>query len=153
MFIPPKKCEEFTAAIDRILDRRSTVTKQEVLSLIGKLRWASACVFAGAAFVRRLELHANKAQRLHHWVKTTHMRKDLIWWRAQIERARVGIPFKRSLAPMDGGDIHVLTDASTGLGMGGWTTKSDDWSEHAGTDIFNPPKCKAPDIFWKGCAA
>ncbi|NRA57493.1 MAG: hypothetical protein HRU13_05175 [Phycisphaerales bacterium] len=155
VFIPPAKCTEFLAAIDRILNAgSSSITKLEVLSLIGKLRWASACVFAGAAFVRRMELYANKTQRLDHHVPAGPLKPDLIWWRAQIVRAAVGIPFRYILTPRHSGDIHVLTDASTGDGMGGWTTGQGDWfrtrwSDHSRTDIFAPSTGKAPDIFWK----
>ena len=153
VFIPPLKLRAYCAAIDRILNRR-TVSKQEVLSLIGKLRWASACVTAGPAFVRRLEEYANRTRRLIDKVKTGPLRADLIWWRAQIKRAAVGIPFKYILTPRDGGDVHVLTDASTGDGMGGWTKGAGDWfryrwSDHPRADIFAPAKGKAPDIFWK----
>ena len=155
VFIPPAKCTEFLAAIDRILNAGSnSITKLEVLSLIGKLRWASACVFAGAAFVRRMEIHANLTVRLDHHVKTAPLKPDLIWWRAQIVRAAVGIPFRYILTPRYGGDIHVLTDASTGDGMGGWTTGKGDWfrtrwSDNSRTDVFAPSTGKAPDIFWK----
>lgn len=157
VFIPPIKCEEYVAAIDRILGR-STVTKQEVLSLIGKLRWASACIFAGPAFVRRLELYANKTQRLHDKVKVAPLKPDLVWWRAQILRGAVGIPFKHILTPRSGGDIHVLTDASTGDGMGGWIKGTGEWfryrwNESPRADIFAPTSGKAPDIFWKELCA
>ena len=153
VYIPPLKLKAYCAAIDRILSRKS-VKKQEVLSLTGKLRWASVCVTAGPAFVRRLEEYANKARRLHDHVKTAPLRKDLIWWRAQVKRAALGIPFKYILTPRDGGDIHILTDASTGDGMGGWSKTSGHWfrcrwSDHPRADIFSPPKGKAPDIFWK----
>ena len=153
VFIPPLKCQAYTAAIDRLLTNRS-VTKQEVLSLIGKLRWASACVFAGPAFLRRMEHAAHAAPTLTHMVRTRPMRKDLIWWRAQIQRAAVGIPFKHILANSADGEVQVLTDASTGLGMGGWSPTSGDWfrfkwSQSQRTDIFSPETGKAPDIFWK----
>jgi hypothetical protein len=72
----------------------------------------------------------------------------------QIKRASMGIPFRYILTARDGGDIHVLTDASTGDGMGGWTREDGDWFRHRWTDhpradIFSPPIGKAPDIFWK----
>ena len=157
--IPAAKCAEYGALIDRLLDEdRTEVTKQEVLSLVGKLRWASACVFAGPAFVRRMELYANRTRRLQDKVKTRPMRPDLIWWKAQIERAAVGMEFARILAKHDSGDVHVLTDASTLDGMGGWSSTSgqyfrERWSDHARRDIFAPVVGKAPDIFWKEMCA
>ena len=153
VFIPQGKRDQYLSAIDRILSLEK-VSKQEVLSLIGKLRWASACVFAGPAFVRRLEIEANKVRELHYWVRTGPLKKDLVWWRAQIVRASMGIPFKHILASPADSDIHVLTDASTDIGMGGWCKSSGQWFRHRWSDsprrdVFQPPTGKAPDIFWK----
>ena len=153
VFIPPLKCEAYLAAIDRLLTEKH-VTKREALSLIGKLRWASACVFAGPAFLRRIEKEVHASKYLRSMINTRPMKRDLIWWRSQIERAAVGIPFDHILANHADGDVQILTDASTGLGMGGWSKTSGQWfrykwSDSPRKDIFSPASGKAPDIFWK----
>ena len=99
---------------------RKKVTKLELLSLIGKLRWASVVVFGGNAFVRRMEFVANSVSHTSHHVDVAYFKTDLQWWRQQILYGVNGIPFDFLLRPKDKGDVHVLTDASTGIGMGGW---------------------------------
>ena len=102
------------------------VTQKQLLSLIGKLRWASVCIFDGNAFVRRMESVAFSVKYLHHHVKVNKFRTDLAWWKEQIQRGANGISFSFLLRAKDKGDVEVLTDASTGIGMGGWS-KSGDW--------------------------
>ena len=155
VFIPQAKRDELLAAIDRVLGMK-TVSQLEVLSLIGKLRWASVCIFAGAAFVRRLEQQANRVKATHMHINVQPLKKDLLWWHAQISRAADGVSFSDLLRRRDGGDIHVLTDASTGDGMGGWCKPSGDWfryrwADHERVDVFTDDK--NPDIFWKEMAA
>ncbi len=119
VFIPEIKLRVMLDEIDDFLGRKS-VLKKELLSLVGKLRWASVCIYAGPAFVRRMEKVAASVPYLKHHVDVYQFRKDLIWWRNQILLGSRGIKFIDILRARDRGDIHVLIDASTGIGMVGW---------------------------------
>ncbi len=59
------------------------------------------------------------------------------------------------LTDADQGDVHVLTDASTGIGMGGWNRNGNwfryRWTDHPNKQLFANPKI--PDIYWKEMCA
>ncbi|MCP4478643.1 MAG: hypothetical protein GY818_11175 [Planctomycetaceae bacterium] len=154
VFIPDVKMRVILGELDAVL-ARSSVTQLTLLSLIGKLRWASVCLYAGPAFVRRMERSAYSVHRLHHFVKVSKFREDLVWWRVQILRGNQGIQFVDILRELDKGDVHVLTDASTGIGMGGWNRSGQwfrfRWTDHSNRVLFRNPKF--PDIYWKEMCA
>ena len=52
--IPKAKVDRINRDVEGMLNIKKVPQKQ-VLSLIGKLRWASVCIFGGSAFVRRME--------------------------------------------------------------------------------------------------
>ena len=86
-------------------------TKRQLLSLIGKLSFASRVVRTGKAFISRL-LHATKrASALHHHVKLTHDAKaDLRWW-SLCMRSHNGVSFYNPSWAHEG-VVDVYTDAS-----------------------------------------
>jgi len=108
-----------------------------------------------------MELEINKKRRFNHHLKVSKFADDLRWWKKQIEHGVDGISFDDILRKRDRGDIHILTDASTGDGMGGWVKQSPinqtgawfqfKWSDHERTELFPHPK--SPDIYWKEMAA
>ncbi len=152
--IPLNKLQHILREINRIL-KRGKATQLELLSLIGKLRWASVCIFAGPAFVRRMEKAAYSVKRASFFINIKLFEKDLIWWKKQIIHGGNGISFSDILRPRDQGDIHVLTDASTGIGMGGWNHNGNwfryRWTDHPRKSLFANPKF--PDIYWKEMCA
>ena len=152
--IPRAKVDRILREIRDMLSVRE-VRQLQLLSLIGKLRWASVCVFGGSAFVRRMEKCAYSVRFSSHHVKVNKFRDDLIWWKLQIATCANGIPFRFLLRPKDRGDVDVLTDASTGIGMGGWSKNGDwfryRWSDFQNQQIFRNPK--NPDIYWKEMCA
>ncbi len=154
VFIPEIKLRVMLEEIDDFLSRKS-VMKRELLSLIGKLRWASVCVTGGPAFVRRMEKFAAQVRYLNRNVKVSKFKRDLIWWRDQILLGARGVRFIDILRAKDKGDVHVLTDASTGIGMGGWNREGNwfrfRWTDHPNKKLFRDPK--HPDIFWKEMCA
>ena len=154
VYIPNDKVVRITGEIDCALSKRY-VTRLQVLSLVGKLRWAAVCVFGGSAFVRRLEKEAYSVRSDSHHLKVNRFREDLIWWKLQIQRGGNGISFDHLLRPKDKGDVHVLTDASTGIGMGGWSKNGDwfryRWCEYSDHSVFKNPR--KPDIYWKEMCA
>jgi len=154
VFIPEIKLNIMLDEINRILGQKN-VTQLELQSLIGKLRWASVCIFMGPAFVRRMEVAAYSVKRGYHHVHVHIIRRDLLWWREQITKGGQGIKLLDILRANDKGDIHVLTDASTKDGMGGWNRQGDwfryRWTDHPNKPLFQDPK--KPDIFWKEMCA
>lgn len=63
-----------------------TVSKREILSLIGKLQFCSKVVRDGSKFIRRLIELSKKPKFLFHKVKVTaEARSDLAWWEACME--------------------------------------------------------------------
>ena len=154
VFIPAKKKAVMLSEIEAISAEKQ-VTKRRILSLVGKLRWASVCIFAGPAFVRRMEELANTAKYLDHRVNVSPMRGDLSWWAEQIRAGADGISFDDILRHRANGDVNIYTDASTGIGMGGWSRNGDwfrfRWTDHERVELFADPK--SPDIYWKEMAA
>ena len=154
VFIPTLKKRAILGEIRAML-KRSEVLKKDVLSLIGKLRWASVCIFAGPAFVRKMEDHANRTQRMEQRVKVAPIKSDLRWWDREIQRGGDGVRFVDILRQRANGDVHVYTDASTGDGMGGWNKQGQwfrfKWDDHPRRELFPHPK--QPDIYWKEMAA
>ncbi len=154
IFIPEDKLNRIIREIKQILSKKS-VSQKDLLSLIGKLRWASVCIFAGAAFVRRIEKAAYSVERLDHFIKVRFFKKDLHWWLNQLFIGMRGVRFMDILRDRKKGDIHVLTDASTGIGMGGWNRNGNwfryRWTDHPAKQFFKNPKF--PDIYWKEMCA
>ena len=154
VFIPRDKELRILIEIDEMLARK-TVTKQQILSLVGKLRWAAVCIYAGPAFVRRMEEAAHSVTRLSYFVPVNWFRTDLVWWKEQISSAALGVKFEDLLRDRARGDIHVLTDASTHIGMGGWNKSGNwfrfNWKDYPDKTVFCDPKI--PDIYWKEMAA
>ena len=128
-----------------------------VLSLIGKLRWFSNCLWAGPAFVRKLEEAANRKKNGFRiqWIRVNQIRDDLIWWKRAILHCEDGVSFEDVLRDRAKGDIHIKTDASTGDGMGGWCQSGSwfryKWQSHRTAQLFSNPKL--PDIYWKEMCA
>lgn len=52
--ISKKRCKRYSAIVAKLLKQKK-VSKLELLSIIGKLRWCSCVLFPGQAFVRILE--------------------------------------------------------------------------------------------------
>ena len=75
--------DKFTQLYSRILamSKKIKITKRELQSLIGKLSWATQCVYGGRPHLRRL---IDRLSCLHcPWHKsriTSEMRADLAWW-------------------------------------------------------------------------
>ena len=95
---------------------RSSVTKRRLLSLIGKLAFASRVVKTGRAFLGRLIQATKSTKFLHFSVKLTReVKADLIWWRDSVEShngvAMIPPPWSTETA------ITVYSDASD-LAMG-----------------------------------
>ena len=97
---------------------RRTATKQELLSLIGKLHHISIVVRPGRLFLRRLiTLSTSVTNRRHHINLNTEARADIHWWCDWLPtwNSSSFIPQVRTILSSD---ICLFTDAS-GKGLGG----------------------------------
>ena len=98
--------------------QRCICTKRELLSLIGKLSFASRVVRAGRTFLRRLINLSKSVRCLHFKVKLNRSaRADLYWWLKCIQ-SHNGITYFPVEWPDDQCAV-IFTDASD-RAMGGW---------------------------------
>ena len=105
---------------------RSTCTKRELLSLIGKLSFSARVVRDGRKFIRRLIELSKKARNLHHSIKLNSQAKaDLRWWEKCLS-SHNGVTWTNEA--WDKADIIVMyTDASdlaaAAVYQGSWTVQ------------------------------
>ena len=114
--VPADKLEATLALLPKWLGRR-TATKQELLSLIGKLHHISLVVRPGRLFLRRLIDLSTTVKKLRHHVNlNTEAQKDILWWSEWLPtwNSASFIPQSRSIL---NSDLCLHTDAS-GIGLG-----------------------------------
>jgi hypothetical protein len=126
--VPQSKGDQMQADIERIMRilrrKRGKPTRTQLRSIAGKLRWASAAIFGGQAFVRRLERAGTGKGHEHVRVKA-EVRADLEFWQSVLPRlCTIGVPFSHILNAPDSGTIKVCCDAAGNapLGFGGAST-------------------------------
>ncbi|XP_072033268.1 uncharacterized protein [Amphiura filiformis] len=79
--LPPEKLQQLQQELSEWDPNGKKCTKRDLLSLIGKLSFASKCIPAGRIFFRRLIDLSMKAQKLHHRLDLTiEARQDIAWW-------------------------------------------------------------------------
>ena len=93
-------------------------TKRELLSLIGKLSFASKIIPSGRTFLRRLIDLAKSVSKLHHHLSLNlDAQKDIEWWQMFLPswngKCKILDPESTVAA-----DINPFTDASGSLGFG-----------------------------------
>ena len=119
--IPQTKIDSITSTLKDLLRlKRKRPTKQELLSIVGKLRWFSVTMFGAQAFVRRIEQQAYSVKRLSDHVRiNSGIRRDIQFWLDGFSTLKQGVSLDFLLKNPSHGDIHVYTDASGCIGMGG----------------------------------
>ena len=93
-------------------------TKRDLLSLIGKLSFASKVIPSGRMFVRRLIDLSTTVERLSHRISlNSEARKDISWWLKFLPtwNGRYKI-LDSSTTPCH--QLHIYTDASGEIGFG-----------------------------------
>jgi hypothetical protein len=95
-------------------------TKRQLLSLVGKLSFASKCIPAGRLFFRRLIDLSMKAQKLHHRLDLTkEAREDILWWCKFMPLWNGTAHFIDAVwQPAD--TLDLFTDAASSVGAGGF---------------------------------
>ena len=78
--ISSERKQELLSALQSMIERRKC-TKQQLLSLIGKLSFACKVVPAGRIFLRRLIDLSCSVSRIHHHIRLTkEAHLDMYWW-------------------------------------------------------------------------
>ena len=106
-----------------------TTTIKELQQCIGSLMHASQVYWAGKSFVRRIQRHlfnpafgpnpaGSQTVTLTDWDK-----QDLKWWIDILPTLHNGISYQTILKPAYKTDIRVYTDASSKIGIGGWSSQ------------------------------
>ncbi len=144
--IPQNKLDKMMEDIAKTIAAQK-VTQSELLSLCGKLRWASAVVFGGPHFIRSLELAAHTVTELRFRVRVTaQMRTDLRFWQEILPTASAFCPWSWILrdpqAHLD--ELSACTDAAGLTGLGAcvsdgtfWRIRwTELWSTDAKIDIY-----------------
>ena len=99
---------------------RHKTTKRRLLSLIGKLSFATKVVPAGRLFLRRLIDLSTTARKLHHRVTLNkEARADILWWH-QFLPAWNGVAMFLEAEWTDAEALQLFTDASRRWGYGAY---------------------------------
>ena len=78
--LPQQRITELVELLTSIL-HKTKITKRQLMSVAGKLNWATQVIYGGRFHLRRI-LDIINGLRLpwHHTRVTKEMRKDIIWW-------------------------------------------------------------------------
>ena len=115
--LPERKIEEMSGILAQLKGRKKC-TKRELLSLIGKLSFASKIIPSGRTFIRRLIDLSTTVRRLSHRVSLNHdAREDINWWQQFLPswngRQKI-LDINTTLCP----SVNLYTDASGQIGFG-----------------------------------
>lgn len=114
--LPPIWLAELKILLSAWLHKKKC-TKRQLLSLVGKLSFASKCVKPGRLFLRRIIDLSTSVKHLHHHVDLNEpVWADNKWWNDFLV-TWIGISTVQS-APVSCKDIHFPTNASGEIGMG-----------------------------------
>jgi hypothetical protein len=117
--LPTEKRERICNFITEFL-KRSTVTKRELLQLLGHFNFAARVVLPGRAFTSYLINLSTTVKKLHYFVKFTEASKeDLSMWLHFLEHWNgVSVFYEAKL--ISNADMELYTDASSTIGFGGY---------------------------------
>ena len=130
--LPSDKVSNITTTVCNWLGGR-TATKRELLSLTGKLSFATKVVPAGRLFLRRLIDLSTTVDRLHHHLRIgAEARADLEWWACFLPQWNGRAKF---LEPQwfSPASLNLYTDASDSHGFGAYFDRAwlrGTWSPH-----------------------
>ena len=139
--ISSERKQELLSALQSMIERRKC-TKQQLLSLIGKLSFACKVVPAGRIFLRRLIDLSCSVSRIHHHIRLTKEAcLDMYWWfnfLPQWSGTSCILETEWTTTP----SMNLYTDASGTLGWGAY------WSGRWLQAHWSLDDCKK-DIVWK----
>ena len=122
LIFPPEKLELLIPWIDFLIAYKIS-HKKDLEKLIGNLQRASIAIFPGKAFLRRLERHLYTPGLPYNKIITLDRFtiEDLKWWRQALIQCTDGIPLEFVIKDPSEAELHIYTDASSTIGVGGWT--------------------------------
>ena len=130
--LPPDKLSELRELIV-VWRQRRKCQKRHLLSLIGKLSFATKVVPAGRVFMRRLIDASTTVTRMHHRITLTkETRADLAWWH-QFLPVWPGTSLFLEEAWTPAPTLHLYTDAAGAIGYGAYFNGawlSESWLPH-----------------------
>lgn len=117
--LPNEKVERISNFIDSFLHKKS-VTKRELLQLLGHFNFAARIIRPGRSFVSYLIKLSTKVDKLHHYISLSKdCRTDLIMWRDFLKGwNRVTFFYDEHITLAS--DIELYTDAASNFGFGGF---------------------------------
>ena len=150
--LPSQKIQKYISELKSALTKQS-ITQQQLLSHIGRIRHMASIYRPLAAFARNLEVWAYSVKQLSHHIRMTRpLKNDLMLAIWGIKRAaEYGISFNQFLKPMDIPDIVFYTDAALKIGLGGYSNQGH-WFKNNWNDI-NLHHADNRDIVWKELVA
>ena len=117
--LPREKIDRILDILKQFLDKRS-ITKRELLSLLGHLNYASSIIRPGRSFVSYLLTLAHSVKELHHHVRLNNdCQSDINMWKYFLEHWN-GISFFYDSYLTNASDIELYTDASGSYGYGAY---------------------------------
>ena len=120
--LPEEKVRKYIDDLTRIRDKNS-IKQRYLLKHIGRTRHMATIYRSLSAFARNLESWAYKVHKLEHYIKITRAFRDdidvCIW--AMDKASKFEIPFSFILKPLNNPDIIIYTDASSKIGVDGWS--------------------------------
>ena len=151
--IPLTKIDKYIQFAHSLLQQKQ-ITKRQLFSLTGKVRFAAIACKALSSFARGVEIHGHHIKHWHHRINMSNRLKrdiNLIIKGLLINKQR-GKSFDFILKPRDCFDLSAFTDATKGEGgIGGFVDIDNapffqvNWSEVSDTSD--------KDIQWKELAA
>ena len=115
--LPPDKLHDLnTQLLNRL--RKKSCTKRQLLSLIGKMSFATKVLPAGRIFLRRLINLSTRTKVLHHRLHLNRdARADIHWWLTLLPQWNGSAPIlEPEWTPSP--NMHLYTDAAATYGFG-----------------------------------
>ena len=155
MRVPPEKLSEIKSEIGQ-WSRKTTITRKNLQSLLGKLFWVSRVVRLARVFMGRLLQQLRSMANIGENAKvklSEDSRKDLKWWARYLEHFN-GIqmiieedPFPLELSQLLDKPFEVYAGDATPVGGGGWFGNQY-WSRMLPRDLQDPTLPIHVKEFW-----
>ena len=155
MRVPPEKLAEIKSEITQ-WSRKTTITRKNLQSLLGKLFWISRVVRLARVFMGRLLQQLRNMAGIGDNAKvklTDDSKKDLKWWARYLEHFN-GIqmiieedPFPLELSQLLDKPFEVYAGDATPVGGGGWSGDQY-WSRMLPRDLQDPSLPIHVKEFW-----
>ena len=155
MRVPPEKLSEIKSEIGSF-SRKTTITRKNLQSLLGKLFWVSRVVRLARVFMGRLLQQLRSMANIGENAKvklSEDSRKDLKWWARYLEHFN-GIqmiieedPFPLELSQLLDKPFEVYAGDATPVGGGGWFGNQY-WSRMLPRDLQDPTLPIHVKEFW-----